>query len=69
MSQLWRRHTLGRRIRAPAQTHHGEMGDDGSARSEKNATTYRLRELPGIRAKSVRTLVVHSSAMEAKAAH
>ena len=36
----------------------------------KNAAVYRLSELPGtIREKPVRLIVVHSSALEAKAAH
>ncbi len=37
---------------------------------EKNAAVYRLSELPGtIRDKPVRLIVIHSSALEAKAAH
>lgn len=48
----------------------GQWERVGALGQDKDATTYRLRELPGtIRDQSVRLLVVHSSALEAKAAH
>ncbi len=63
--------TFGLERATKAEAHRRDAWDTvGVVGRQANATTYRIQEIPGtISEKPVRLIVVHSSALEAKAAH